>query len=369
MRRLLLLGAIALCACHRGSDHPRVLRVLVAADPAFRERSNWRDVIASRVHAVSNLYDTAFGISLEVADVSEWAPEAELPPELKRRQLTGYNPDGKALFLGFAAPAGDDAEPGVAVPFDPRMLVFDFPAKTEQQNEAALAHLLAHMFGAWHSPDASSLLHLPPGASFDSSAREAIPLTSAGDFHSGATGLTHETADRIAKLWSASKSDAASNPLFDSYMHMGHELLNTGHADQAIEPLFRAIQLAPGDVNAHYMLGAADMILKRFAASAIEFRKVLDLNPRQVSAWNNLGGALLQSGQAAEAVTAFRKALEIGSPNQTIRANIGAALVRTPGHLDEGIAELREVLRADPNEESAKVALTAALEAKEKGRK
>ncbi|MBZ5625104.1 MAG: tetratricopeptide repeat protein [Acidobacteriia bacterium] len=369
MRRLLLLGAIALCACHRATEHPRTLRVLVAADPTFRERSNWREVITSRLHEVSSIYAARFGISLELAGASEWSPEPQLSPEEKRRRLSGYNSDGNAVFLGFAAPVGDGAEPGVAVSFDPRVLVFDFPARSERQNELFLAHELGHMFGAWHSPDGSSLLHLPPGASFDDTTTESIRLSGSCDFRAGAAGLSHETADQVAKLWSASNSNMASNPLLDSYMHMGHELLNTGHVQQAIEPLSRAIELAPGDENAHYMLASADLALNRFAAAAGEFRKVVELNPRHVTAWNNLGGALLESGQPEEAVAAFRKALEMGPPNQTIRSNIATALVRTPGHLDEAIAELQEVLRKDPNEEHAREALTAALAARQRGLK
>jgi tetratricopeptide (TPR) repeat protein len=344
------------------------MRLLVAADPAFRARSNWRDVITSRVRAVSGIYSSAFGISLEVASVSEWNPGTELTAEQKRRGLTGYNSDGNAIFLGFAAPVGDATEPGAAVAFDPRVLVFDSQSKTEEQNQAGMTHELAHAFGAWHSADGSSLLHVPPGSSFDRNAKECIRLTRAVDFRPS-VGASHEVMDQVVKLWSASNSDANSNPILDSYLHLAQELLNTGHADMGMEPLSRAIQLAPGNVSAHFMLASANMALKHFAEAAIEFRKVVELSPQNVTGWNNLGGALLQSGQSAEAIPAFRKALELGPNNQVIRANIGAALVRTPGHLDEGIAELREVVRSDPSQEMAQTTLAAASKAKESGRK
>lgn len=369
MRRLPVLAVmIALCACRNANEHPRVLRLLVAADPAFRARANWRDVITSRVRAVSDIYSSAFGISLEVAGVSEWNPGAELQAEQKRRELTGYNSDGNAIFLGIGAPVGEGPEPGAAVAFDPRVLVFDFPAKNEQQNSNGLAHELAHAFAAWHSAEDQSVLHLPPGSSFDRIAADCIRLTRAVDFRQS-IGASQEVIDKVAKLWAASNSDPNLNPIFDSYMHSALELLNTGHVDQGIEPLSRAIQLAPGNVNAHYMLASSNMVLKHFAAAAIEFRKVVELSPKNLTAWNNLGGSLLQSGQPEEAIPAFRKALELGPNNPVVRANIGAALVRTPGRLEEGIAELRDVLRTDPGQANAQTALTAALEAKQKGRK
>jgi Flp pilus assembly protein TadD len=365
MRRLMLLGALALCACrHPVVEAPRVLRVLAAADPTFRTRPHWRDLIASRIHAVSVMYDSAFGIRLELAGVSEWNPDGHLALEPRRRLLGGAQSDGNSVFLGFAPADGDSAEPGLAVAFDPRVLVFDFPAKTEERNQAFLAHGLAHLLGAWHSPEDSSLLHMPPGASFDSTARQVIRLTRSVELRADASGLSRQAADRFATLWSGSHADPASNPLFAAYLSRGHELLNAGREADAVESLSRAIELAPLDANAHYMLGRAALSGKRFADAAFEFRQVLSLDPRHLPAWNNLGGSLLQLGQAEPALSAFRKALELDPSNRTIRANIGVAQVRVPGQLDEGIAELQNALRNDPHQPDALQALKNALDAK-----
>jgi Flp pilus assembly protein TadD len=368
MRRPLLLGVLALSACsHHFVEAPRVLRVLVAADAKFRQHSHWRDVITSRIHNVSARFDSAFGIRFELAGVSEWDPDRQLPPALKRRQLGGTNPDGNLVLLGFTEPADGSPEPGLALALDPRLLVFDFPAKPEEQNETILAHELAHVFGAWHSGEGNSILHLPPGTSFDSTTQEAIGLTRLAELGAGSPGLSREMAHRFTELFARSKSDPASNPLFQAYLFKGHELLNTGHEEAGIEPLSRAIELAPRDTNAHYMLGRADLFAKRFADAAFEFRKVVEIDPRHVPGWNSLGGSLLQLGQPEPALAAFRKALEIEPSNRTIRANMGAARVRMPGELDRGIAELQEILREDPNQKDAEGALKAALEFKQKG--
>jgi superkiller protein 3 len=114
------------------------------------------------------------------------------------------------------------------------------------------------------------------------------------------------------------------------------------------------------------MLGRADLFVRRFADAAFEFRKVLDIDARHLNAWNNLGGSLLQLGQPEQALTAFQKALEIEPSNRTIRANMGAARVRVPRQLDQGIAELQQVLREDPDQKDAEGALKAALEVKQK---
>jgi len=159
MRRLVLLGALALCACnHRMGEVPRVLRVVASADSKFRQRPHWRDVIFSRIQKTSQLYESAFNIRLELADISEWAPGTQSGLDSRRRQLGGYNSNGSLVLLGFAEPASG-LEPGVTVAFDPRVLVFDYPAQSEEQNERILAHELAHMLGAWHAPNSGSLMH------------------------------------------------------------------------------------------------------------------------------------------------------------------------------------------------------------------
>lgn len=365
MRRLLLLSVLALSGCHHQiMEAPRVLRVLVSADPAFRQRPHWRDVISSRIHDASAMYESEFNIRLELIGVNEWDLDGRVPPETKRRQLGGANSDANLILLGFSQPAETGPEPGVAMAFDPRVLVFDFPARSEEQNQTCLAHELAHLFGAWHSPEGGSILHLPPGASFDSNARKAIRLTRLADLGAGAAGLNRQSADRLNDLYSASKSDPASNPLFNAYLYTGHELLNTGHEGDAIEPLSRAIALAPRDTNAHYMLGRADLNIGRLGDAVYEFRQVLNLNPRHVPAWNNLGGTLLLSGDPEHALEAFQKALEIDPSNSSIRTNIGAARIRMPGQLDRGIAELQEVLRKEPDRKDAAEALKYALEVK-----
>jgi Flp pilus assembly protein TadD len=221
------------------------------------------------------------------------------------------------------------------------------------------------MFGAWHSQKDSSLLHLPPGSSFDSNARQAIRLTRLAVLGSGPGGLGHETVDRLAALYSSTGADPGSNPLFQAYMFLGQELSNVERAEQAIEPLSRAVALSPADANAHYMLGKTDLAMQRFQDAAFEFRKVLDLNPRHASAWNNLGGTLVRQEHYEEAVAAFRKALEIEPANPMIRCNLAVALVHVPGHLDQGIAGIQDILRTNPDAPYAQQALKDALEFKQ----
>jgi hypothetical protein len=364
MRRLVLLGALALSACgHHIVEAPRLLRVVASADSRFRERPHWRDVITSRIQKVSLLYQSAVNIRLELVGISEWNPDDKPGLEFRRRQLGGYNSDGSLVLLGFAKPA-EGPEPGVTLTFDPRVLVFDYPGQSEEQNERILAHELAHMMGAWHSGEETSLLHLPPGNAFDSTARQAIRLTRLFALGVNPGDLDRHQIDELARLYAGSGSDASANPLFQMYLYTGNELWNNGHQEESLEPLTRAAELSPRDANAHYVLGRANLFTRRFVNAAAEFRKALEINPQHSPSWNGLGGTLLNMDQPEEALRNFRKALELDPSNRMIRANIGKALARLPGHMEEGIAQIQELVRSDPKDLYAQQAFEETLEFK-----
>jgi len=370
VRYLFVLGALALAGCQRSAvPPPRLLHIRAAADAAFRRRPNWQEVIGSRVVAVSRVFERAAAIRCEVSGTVEWSPDPAATVDKKRRELEGTQSDGDSIFVGFTAPPDHADEPGSAVPFDARVLVFDFPEKSEQVNVSNLAHELAHVFGAWHSADAKSLTHLPPGNDFDSNALACLRLTRSVDFRTGIGGLDKGTLDRVVKLWSDSKLEPASNPVYRAWSEMGYELVTRGLAQPAVEPLAKAARLAPGEARIHSALGTTLVVLRRFSEAASEFRTLTEITPQSAGAFNNLAFALLQSQQTEEALAALRKASRIEPANANLHANIGITLSRLPGHLDEAIEELRQAVRINPNDESAKLALNAVLEARSKGRK
>ena len=362
MRRLLFLGIIALSGCRPA---PRTIHLKIAADATFRQRANWQEVIRARVHEASALFEKQFNIHWVAESITEWSPDPQASLERRRWQLGGYLADGNSVFLGIeAAPAGESA-PASVVPFDPRLIVFDYPSKGEAENTLLLAHAMGQLLGAWESGDAGSVMHLPPGSGFDGVAARAIAATRAVDFSKGVRSLNADTVARIGKLWAESKS--GGNPVYEYYLNRGTEALKAGKATLATEPLTHAVEVLPTDTRAHNVLGTAYMVMRQYPQAAHEFQKVVELDPQNYIAWNNLGGALLQFGEPAEAIEPLRKALKMRPGDGAIHGNYGAALARTPGHLAEGIAELQECLRINPQATAAQQALAVALAKKNGG--
>ena len=76
---------------------------------------------------------------------------------------------------------------------------------------------------------------------------------------------------------------------------------------------------------------------------------------------NNQGVELEKDGNLPAALAKYQAALELDPEHAGFRLNLGLALCRM-GRWDQGIAQMREVLRHDPNNAAAAKALFAALE-------
>ena len=217
--------------------------------------------LTRRIQDASEMLDGLCALRLEVAQVSEWSPRGASAEE-KRRQLGSLSVNGSVIELGFAADpaANPDAEPGIAMAFDPRVLVYDYPSKTEIENTGSWCT-------SWDTCSAHGIprpprpvLHIPPGKTFDDTTRQVLGLTREADLRGGTGGLSREAADQLAKLNTDSGTNITAGPLFTGYLYSGHEFSNAGRAADAAEPLYRATVLAPRDSNAHYLLGQANLL-------------------------------------------------------------------------------------------------------------
>jgi superkiller protein 3 len=150
---------------------------------------------------------------------------------------------------------------------------------------------------------------------------------------------------------------------------LGSELLGQGRAHEALPHLQEAVRLDPANQSALYNLQRA-LLLDGHAEEAEAAKgKLTDLLRRQDQAdqnavagiqLNNQGAALEKAGNLAAALEKYRAALERYPEHAGIRLNFAVALLRL-GQWKQGIAELREVVRRDPNNLAAKKALDEAL--------
>jgi tetratricopeptide (TPR) repeat protein len=150
---------------------------------------------------------------------------------------------------------------------------------------------------------------------------------------------------------------------------LGTELLGQGKAHEAVPHLQEAVRLGPANQSALYNLHRALVLDGHSAEAETVKEKLNDLLRRQDQddqnavagiQLNNQGAALEKAGNLRGALEKYRAALERYPEHVGIRLNFAIALLRL-GQWEQGIAELREVVRRDPNNLSAKKALEQAL--------
>ena len=151
---------------------------------------------------------------------------------------------------------------------------------------------------------------------------------------------------------------------------LGREYLTAGKATLAIEQLREARRLDPRDTATVYNLARA---LR--AAGQVEEAKRLEQENRSIlradyessqsspeaTRLNNEGVALEKDGNLPAALAKYRAAVELLPTHTGIRLNAALALCRL-GRWDEGITELEEILRFEPDNEKAVRALYIARE-------
>jgi len=367
MRRLLLFCALLLfCGCHR-TPPPRVLQLRVAVGPEIRRHPDWRDLVTRRVRAAAQIFEPA-GLDFELISLTEWDPPANTQPELRRWLLSGAR-TGDQMDVGLCGVTSAGSEPGIAVPYDPRVLVFDVDGASEARQAVYLAHELGHALGAWHVRDNESIMNLPPGSRLDRGTVACVRLVRSHDWRTGAEGLDAATANSVQKLWTDAKADPPSNPLYRSYTSEATESLSRGDRRGAEEYLLQAARFAPQVANAHTALGDTELQNREYLDALDEFRKALKLDPSSSGALNGLAAAFLATGRRAEAIDVLAGVAKANPRDPRAMGNLGTVLSGTPGHLDDGIAALRQALKIDPANQPVKTALDAALVRKSQGAK
>ncbi len=160
---------------------------------------------------------------------------------------------------------------------------------------------------------------------------------------------------------------APNDPVAQS--RLGLELLDQRKVGQAIPHLEEAVRLDPQNQSALYSLERAlrqagqpqqaDVVQGKLIA-LLHHRDQAAEEALQAIQLNDQGVALEKAGKLRAALEKYRAALELDPQHVGIRVNFAAALLHL-GQWNEGVAELREALRLNPDNLALKKALEEAL--------
>lgn len=136
-----------------------------------------------------------------------------------------------------------------------------------------------------------------------------------------------------------------------TFIEKGWSLISLGDHAGAVEALLRAVELSPGDLQAHSLLGWAQMLHEDLDDALATFSRVLMKEPGNALARVNVGYICLKKGIFGEAIEHLSRAIRVDNDRKaTLYAHYYLGLV----YLERGMYEdaqgfLRKALELGPN--------------------
>lgn len=110
----------------------------------------------------------------------------------------------------------------------------------------------------------------------------------------------------------------------DAYKNLCILYMKTNRELDAIELAEKAKEIAPNDYTFDYLIGTANITLKRYQHGIEHLEAALALNPSHFQIYNNLGTAYLLVGQREKAINCYKKAVKIKPDDAISYYNIGS---------------------------------------------
>jgi cytochrome c-type biogenesis protein CcmH/NrfG/mono/diheme cytochrome c family protein len=136
----------------------------------------------------------------------------------------------------------------------------------------------------------------------------------------------------------------------DSAIHtqLGKDLVFTGHLQEGMSHLHRAVQLDPNNAEAHYHLGRFEMASGKSDAARMEYEEAIEADPNYYLAVSELGLWHLNRGHLAEAQELLERSLKIHPSDAVVLNNLGIVRSRQKKR-SEAIHDFQQALSIDPN--------------------
>jgi hypothetical protein len=232
----------------------RKLIVLAVADDSYRRcfRSGWENRIRGIIGNASPYFEQAFGISVQLTECRVWpynwrdaaAADSVIP------ELWKISPGEADVVIGFVAFRGQiKAIEGETVYFSQHLVVSDANDYHPNRAVQVLVHELAHVFGAFHVNDRTSVMqltiddipiqldsHKKPVLSFGRIPTLVIKLTFDVDLHQGIESLNDDvksTLQQFYQLYGHRKDQAESDPVTSAYIYLARRAEMAGDKERA----------------------------------------------------------------------------------------------------------------------------------------
>lgn len=367
MRLIWLLLPIMLGGCAAvGTPGPRTVTLRVVPDETYRAQEGWEGALLTVVGAVSDIYESRFGIRLVLGDVvpatlGETAPSREMLKRLKARTAIGEADVVIAFSHGRCMPL----DYGAALPFDQfAFILTGCPVGSNPRPvsaEVILSHEVAHLFGAFHTPaGVPSVMRGGPADRFDDQTSRVIHLMRGFDFRRGVLAIDEQTRRAWSAIYAEGHAPGEPNPLAAKIAIAGWEAYVAGKRAEGEAALRAASALAPVDPIVRAHLGLLYAAQDRFEDAVQELRAASALDFRLVETRSVLGFVLLRLGRDDEAYSEFREVVRLDPRFARAHVGLGMVLARRQ-RVADAIQEMYQAARLDPHDGDTLVRLAMVL--------
>ncbi len=163
--------------------------------------------------------------------------------------------------------------------------------------------------------------------------------------------------DGIALIRRAIELDGS---VLDYHQNLGKLFLQAGRLAEALVPYRAAAAIAPQDAGLQGTLGVLLQEVGELAESAAALRRAVALDPSSPEARNNLGNVLKQEGDLEGAEAELRRAVEMRPDYANAYHNLGNVLIEL-NKVEEGVEALGRATRLQPDHAQAFANLAAGL--------
>jgi Tfp pilus assembly protein PilF len=135
--------------------------------------------------------------------------------------------------------------------------------------------------------------------------------------------------------------------------YLGDIFLTTGRLEQAETCLKKAIEIAPGKGQYHYLLGFTYSKKQSWNNAIRSFRQALLIEPHNAEYERGLGWAMFNQGQEIEGLVQLEKALNLCPSNVDVLTDLATAMLML-GNIGKAREYAERTLKLDPDNGLAK---------------
>ena len=169
----------------------------------------------------------------------------------------------------------------------------------------------------------------------------------------------NERYDEAERLATSITQQFPEHPF--SWKVLGALLKQTNRISESLVPSQKAVEISPGDAEAHNNLGTTMKQLGRLEEAEASYRQAIALKAEFAEAHNNLGNTLKQLSRLEEAEASYRQAINLKPDFAEAYFNIGVVL-QDLGKLEEAELSLRQAIAFNSDYAEAHINLGTALQ-------